>query len=48
MIKVQAENGFGRASASTGSTEACEKRDRDTRRYGGKGVLKAVETMSFT
>lgn len=37
---------FGRASvpsgASTGEHEACELRDDDTKRYGGKGVMKAV------
>lgn len=37
---------FGRASvpsgASTGSREALELRDKDTKRYLGKGVLKAV------
>lgn len=36
----------GRASvpsgASTGTREACELRDKDTSRYGGKGVLQAV------
>ncbi|MBQ8408883.1 MAG: phosphopyruvate hydratase [Clostridia bacterium] len=30
------------SGASTGIYEACEKRDRDTRRYGGRGVLEAV------
>ena len=38
--------GFGRSivpsGASTGSNEALELRDKDTTRYGGKGVLKAV------
>ena len=38
---------WGRAAipsgASTGSREARELRDGDTRRYGGKGVLRAVE-----
>lgn len=37
---------FGRAAvpsgASTGEYEACELRDQDKGRYGGKGVLKAV------
>lgn len=37
---------FGRASvpsgASTGSREVCELRDGDMKRYGGKGVLRAV------
>jgi enolase len=30
------------SGASTGIYEACEKRDNDARRYGGKGVLEAV------
>jgi enolase len=30
------------SGASTGAREALELRDQDTRRYGGKGVLKAV------
>jgi enolase len=41
---------MGRASvpsgASTGSREALELRDGDKRRYGGKGVLKAVEAIN--
>ena len=41
---------MGRASvpsgASTGSREAIELRDGDARRYGGKGVLKAVEAVN--
>ena len=40
----------GRASvpsgASTGSNEAIELRDGDMERYGGKGVLKAVENVN--
>lgn len=44
---VVLENGvIGRASvpsgASTGSREACELRDNDSRRYAGKGVHKAI------
>jgi enolase len=43
-------DGFGRASvpsgASTGSHEAMELRDGDKKRYGGKGVLKAVENVN--
>ncbi|MYK26147.1 MAG: hypothetical protein F4052_04220, partial [Dehalococcoidia bacterium] len=31
------------SGASTGAYEAVELRDGDARRYGGKGVLKAVE-----
>ncbi len=46
-VDVMLENGaFGRASvpsgASTGSLEAHELRDGDAKRYGGKGVEKAV------
>src|SRR5712691_3316321 len=41
-----ADGSFGRAAvpsgASTGTHEAHELRDGDRRRYGGKGVLKAV------
>jgi enolase len=41
---------LGRAAvpsgASTGTREAVELRDADPRRYGGKGVLKAVEHVS--
>lgn len=41
---------FGRASvpsgASTGSHEAVELRDGDKKRYGGKGVLKAVSNVN--
>jgi enolase len=41
---------LGRAAvpsgASTGSREAVELRDGDARRYGGKGVLKAVEAVN--
>jgi enolase len=49
-VDVSTENGFGRASvpsgASTGSKEACEKRDSEKIRYKGKGVLKAVEAVN--
>src|SRR6201993_183353 len=34
------------SGASTGSREAIELRDGDKRRYGGKGVLKAVEYVN--
>jgi enolase len=34
------------SGASTGSREAIELRDGDPRRYGGKGVLKAVEHIN--
>jgi len=41
---------MGRAAvpsgASTGSREAIELRDGDKRRYGGKGVLKAIEHVN--
>ena len=41
---------MGRAAvpsgASTGSREAMELRDKDDQRYGGKGVLKAVEAIN--
>lgn len=49
--EVYLEGGFcGRASvpsgASTGTNEAVELRDNDRSRYGGKGVLKAVENIN--
>ena len=34
------------SGASTGAYEAVERRDGDSRRYGGKGVLAAVETVN--
>ena len=34
------------SGASTGKFEAIELRDGDQRRYGGKGVLKAVRSVS--
>src|SRR5882762_9009223 len=34
------------SGASTGSREALELRDGDAKRYGGKGVLKAVEAVN--
>lgn len=36
------------SGASTGSREAVELRDGDAKRYGGKGVLKAVENANTT
>jgi len=49
-VEVHTETGFGRAcvpsGASTGTKEAWEKRDGDKGRYGGKGVLKAVEAVN--
>jgi enolase len=49
-VELLTESGFlGRAAvpsgASTGELEACELRDNDTRRYGGKGVLSAVRNV---
>jgi enolase len=45
-----ADGAFGRAAvpsgASTGAHEAIELRDGDTARYGGKGVLKAVQAVN--
>jgi enolase len=50
-VDVVLEDGsFGRAAvpsgASTGAHEAAEKRDGDKARYGGKGVLKAVDAVN--
>src|ERR671911_1488178 len=50
-VDVTLESGaFGRAAvpsgASTGAHEAVELRDGDKGRYGGKGVLKAVENVN--
>ncbi|MHB8283602.1 MAG: phosphopyruvate hydratase [Caulobacteraceae bacterium] len=50
-VDVTLEDGaFGRAAvpsgASTGAHEAVEKRDGDPTRYGGKGVLMAVESVN--
>src|SRR4029077_909394 len=50
-VDVRLESGaFGRAAvpsgASTGSHEAVELRDGDKGRYGGKGVLKAIEAVN--
>jgi enolase len=50
-VDVRLESGaLGRAAvpsgASTGSHEAVELRDGDKGRYGGKGVLKAVEAVN--
>ena len=46
------DGGIGRAivpsGASTGQHEALELRDNDKKRYGGKGVLKAVEAVNET
>ncbi|MCR4940245.1 MAG: phosphopyruvate hydratase [Treponemataceae bacterium] len=50
-VDVILENGvLGRAAvpsgASTGENEALELRDGDKKRYGGKGVLKAVDNVN--
>src|ERR1700760_4682694 len=50
-VDVELESGaFGRAAvpsgASTGAHEAVELRDGDPKRYGGKGVLRAVEAVN--
>lgn len=50
-VEVTLSDGaFGRAivpsGASTGEHEALELRDDDKKRYGGKGVLKAVEAVN--
>jgi enolase len=52
-VDVELENGvIGRAAvpsgASTGEHEAVELRDGDTMRYGGKGVMNAVEHVNNT
>jgi enolase len=51
-VEVTLDSGaFGRAAvpsgASTGIHEALELRDEDKKRYGGKGVLKAVEHVNI-
>jgi enolase len=47
---VLADGAIGRAAvpsgASTGENEAVELRDGDKKRYGGKGVLKAVQNVN--
>src|SRR5947209_18121833 len=50
-VEVELENGAdGHAAvpsgASTGAHEAVELRDGDPRRYGGKGVLTAVDNVN--
>ena len=50
-VEVQLDSGvIGRAivpsGASTGMNEALELRDGDKKRYGGKGVLKAVDNVN--
>lgn len=50
-VTVHLENGITSSAsvpsgASTGSHEALELRDNDPRRYGGKGVLKAIHNVN--
>lgn len=49
-VEVFLDDGYGSAmvpsGASTGAFEACELRDQDPERYGGKGVEKAVENVN--
>ena len=49
-VTAHTEKGSGRAivpsGASTGAHEAVELRDGDPKRYGGKGVLKAVSNVT--
>ena len=51
-VEVQTATGHGRAAvpsgASTGEHEAIELRDGDKKRFGGKGVMKAVENVMQT
>jgi enolase len=51
VVEVRLEDGSKASSAvpsgaSTGENEAVELRDGDTRRYGGKGVRKAVNNVN--
>src|SRR5512146_1037177 len=52
VVVTLADGTVGRAivpsGASTGQHEALELRDGDKKRYGGKGVLKAVESVNET
>jgi enolase len=51
-VEVQTQSGRGRAAvpsgASTGEHEAIELRDGDKKRFGGKGVAKAVQNVNQT
>jgi enolase len=54
-VAVQVATSFGAveeamvpSGASTGAHEAVEKRDGDAKRYGGKGVLQAVQAVNET
>jgi enolase len=51
MVTVELNNGIAASAcvpsgASTGTREAVELRDGDAKRYGGKGVLKAVANVN--
>ena len=51
-VEVTLENGIKAkaavpSGASTGKFEALELRDNDPKRYGGKGVLKAIDNVNF-
>src|ERR1017187_1816098 len=53
MVSVALNNGITASAsvpsgASTGIREAVELRDGDAKRYGGKGVLKAVANVNKT
>ncbi len=50
-VLITLDNGISASAsvpsgASTGENEACELRDGDKKRYGGKGVLKAVDNVN--
>ncbi len=52
-VRVTLDNGMTASAsvpsgASTGENEALELRDGDKKRYGGKGVLKAVANVNET
>ena len=51
-VEIQTATGHGRAAvpsgASTGEHEAIELRDGDKKRFGGKGVLKAIANVMQT
>ena len=52
-VQVVLDNGITASAsvpsgASTGENEALELRDGDKKRYGGKGVLKAVANVNET
>ncbi len=49
-VEVVSSSGFSAhaavpSGASTGAHEACELRDGDKKRYGGKGVLRAIQNV---